>query len=66
MNASSACNGTPIGFANPVLYTAAANAYSTDFNDITIGNNDLTGTNAGNFPAGKGYDMATGLGTPNG
>ena len=66
VNASSGCKRTPIGFANPVLYTAAGNAYSTDFNDITSANNDLTGTNGGNFPAGKGYDMATGLGTPNG
>ena len=66
VNASSGCNRTPIGFANPVLYTAASNAYSTDFNDITSGNNDLTGTNGGDYPAGKGYDMATGLGTPNG
>ncbi len=66
VNASSECNGTPIGFANPVLYTAAGNAYSTDFNDITSGNNDLTRTNGGDFPAGKGYDMATGLGSPNG
>jgi Pro-kumamolisin, activation domain/Putative Ig domain len=64
VNASSGCNGTPIGFANPVLYKAAANAYSTEFNDVTSGNNDFTGTNGGSFPAGKGYDMATGLGTP--
>ena len=34
----------PIGFANPALYDAAANAYGTDFNDITSGNNDMTGT----------------------
>jgi hypothetical protein len=64
VNASSGCNGTPIGFANPVLYAVAANAYSTDFSDVISGNNDFTGTNGGSFPAGKGYDMATGLGTP--
>ncbi len=65
-NASGSCHGVPIGFANPALYSAAATAYSSDFNDVTTGNNDMTGTNGGRFPAGAGYDMATGLGTPNG
>src|SRR5207248_794617 len=27
-------------------------------------NNDYTGTNGGRYPAGSGYDMSTGLGTP--
>ena len=63
-NASSGCNGTPIGFANPALYKAAASSYSSDFGDITSGNNDITGTNGGKFTAGTGYDMASGLGTP--
>ena len=61
-NASSACNGTPIGFANPVLYGAAASGYSSDFSDITSGGNNLSGT--GLFPSAAGYDMASGLGTP--
>lgn len=65
-DASSKCAGKAIGFANPALYSAAAAAYSTDFNDITSGNNDYTGTNNGLFPAGADYDMASGLGTPNG
>ena len=65
-NASGRCGGVPIGFANPALYDAAASAYGTDFNDITSGNNDMTGLNGGLFPAGAGYDMATGLGSPNG
>ena len=64
-NASAACAGAPIGFANPALYHAGGVAYSSDFNDITSGNNDLTGT-CGLFPAGSGYDMASGLGSPNG
>jgi hypothetical protein len=64
-NASARCAGVPIGFANPALYHAAATAYSSDFNDVTSGNNDMTELNAGMFPAGSGYDMATGLGTPN-
>src|SRR5205823_6013505 len=65
-NASSACNGTAIGFANPALYNAAATGYAADFNDTTSGSNDLTGVNGGQFNAGPAYDMATGLGSPNG
>lgn len=65
-NASSACNGTRVGFANPALYSAAASNYAADFNDTTSGNNDMTGTNLGQFAAGPGYDMTTGLGSPNG
>lgn len=65
-DASSKCAGKAIGFANPALYSAAAAAYSADFNDITSGNNDYTGTNNGLYPAGADYDMASGLGTPNG
>ena len=63
-NASSPCSGTAVGFANPALYNAAANAYAADFNDTTTGDNDMTSTNGGQFAAGPGYDMATGLGTP--
>jgi hypothetical protein len=65
-NASSACSGTAVGFANPALYSAAAGAYANNFNDVTTGGNDMTGTNSGRFGAGSGYDMATGLGSPNG
>lgn len=64
-NGSSQCAGTPIGFANPALYFAAGSAYGSNFNDITMGNNDMTGLNGGLYPAGSGYDMATGLGSPN-
>jgi subtilase family serine protease len=65
-NASAACNGVSVGFANPALYYAAGTAYASDFNDVTSGNNDMTGTNFGQFAAGPGYDMASGLGSPNG
>ena len=59
---------TAIGFANPLLYRAAAANYTANFTDITSGNNDYTpdGYTGGLYPAGTGYDMATGLGTPNG
>jgi hypothetical protein len=66
VNASPACHGVPIGFANPALYAAAATDYANDFNDAVTGNNDMTGANLGQFAARPGYDMATGLGSPNG
>ena len=64
INASGGCHSSPVGFANPALYRAAGAAYAPNFTDITSGNNDGIGTNGGNYPAGPGYDMATGLGTP--
>ncbi|MGO8870792.1 MAG: protease pro-enzyme activation domain-containing protein [Acidimicrobiales bacterium] len=63
-NASSSCQGASVGFANPKLYAVAA-AEPQAFNDVTTGDNDLTGDNGGEFSALVGYDMATGLGTPN-
>jgi hypothetical protein len=65
-NASKACAGRAVGFVNPGLYRAAATGYSAYFHDITLGNNDFTGTNGGRYAAGVGFDMASGLGTPNG
>ena len=54
-----------IGFADPALYEIDA-ADPSAFNDITAGNNDLSGNNGGDFPAAPGYDMASGLGSPYG
>ena len=53
----------PVGFLNPVLYQIEAGTKHV-LNDVTVGNNDMTTTNGGRYPATKGYDMATGLGTP--
>jgi len=70
INSSAACsaNGeTNIGFAPPLLYAVASNPseYHASFNDITSGSNDIFGFDNGLvFPATKGYDLATGLGTP--
>lgn len=80
VNASALCNGRPVGFASPLLYQAASSsAYSADFTDIAASSggspqdNDYEPTNytgalytGGLYPAAGGYDMATGLGTPNG
>ena len=55
------------GFASPILYGIAGNptAYAASFNDITSGNNDIYGLDNGLvFPARKGFDMASGLGSP--
>jgi hypothetical protein len=62
---STACEQVPIGYALPALYRAASDSYGDDFNDVQTGNNDFTGMNGGRFPAGPGYDEATGLGSPN-
>jgi hypothetical protein len=63
INASSGCGGSPIGFANPLLYSSAAHVYSGTFNDVRSGNN---GTFGAGYPAGPAYDMASGLGSPQG
>jgi len=51
-------NKTTVGFVNPVLYK-----HPDAFNDITSGANPGCGTQG--FPASKGWDAVTGLGTPN-
>jgi kumamolisin len=48
----------PAGFINPAIYPfGLGSGYKTDFHDITVGSNGL--------PATKGYDLATGWGSPN-
>jgi subtilase family serine protease len=57
--------GTPLGFLNPAIYKLAESAaYSSDFHDITVGNNQMPNTTPG-FSATTGYDAASGWGTPN-
>jgi subtilase family serine protease len=54
----------PIGDLNPALYAILhSTRYSTDFHDITVGNDQLVGTPVG-FSAGTGYDVASGIGSP--
>jgi subtilase family serine protease len=59
-----AARGSSIGFMNPALYAIGANSseYAADFHDVTVGNNAFFGPG---FNAGKGYDLPTGLGSPN-
>jgi len=57
--AAQSCGVSRLGFLNPTLYAMA----TTGFNDVTTGTNDLYGV--GGYSAGVGYDMASGLGSPN-
>jgi kumamolisin len=49
--------GHPIGYLNPLLYRAAASGARPAFHDVTLGGNAV-------FQSGPGFDLATGLGTP--
>jgi len=54
--------GHPLGELNPLLYKIyGSSAYASDFHDVTSGNNALNGPG---FSAGKGYDLPTGIGSP--
>jgi len=80
VNASAACRGQRVGFANPVLYRIAAGNYRANFNDTTAEspytdapNNDTldqfgvpgaTQNPDSLFPTTADFDMTTGLGTP--
>jgi kumamolisin len=52
-------NDPPVGFFNPILYKLANSSVPyPPFHDITVGGNDF-------YLATPGYDMTTGLGSPN-
>lgn len=52
--------GYNLGFINPMLYQIYQNSsqYSSDFHDVTTGNNSISGGTQ--YSAGTGYDLATG------
>jgi subtilase family serine protease len=56
----------PIGFINPALYLIGEIPflYHLAFHDITVGENNVSGSSVG-FKAGPGWDDASGWGTPN-
>ena len=60
INQQAALNGNPpLGFVNPAIYNiGVGSSYTSDFHDITSGSNGE--------PTTKGYDLATGWGSPNG
>lgn len=56
--------GRPLGFLNPALYAiGAAQIQSGFFHDITVGNNAYNGLPG--YSATRGWDLASGFGTPN-
>jgi subtilase family serine protease len=60
--------GHDLGFINMALYLNAINkkAYAANFHDVTVGSNSVVenGVTVTGFNAGKGWDAATGLGSP--
>ena len=69
-NALPSCRSAALGFENPSLYSLATQP--GNLADVSLAspvtgaaNNDALGTNGGLFPTTLGYDMTTGLGTPN-
>ena len=72
VNASPTCRSDRatargVGFAAPLLYRVASDpaAYAASFTDVRAGSNDTYGVSNGKvFAATRGYDPATGLGSP--
>jgi Pro-kumamolisin, activation domain/IPT/TIG domain len=71
INASPTCRSSSatsrgVGFAAPLLYEVAGvpRDYASGFTDVMLGNNDVYGVNRGGYRARPGYDLATGLGSP--
>ena len=62
--AAQSCSVSTLGFLNPLLY--AMGRHGGDFDDVVTGNNAITSQTyaAHEYLAGPGYDMASGLGSP--
>jgi len=57
--------GHDLGFLNPALYDLAGSAfYASIFHDITVGNNAWDGAGVPGYAAHRGWDAASGLGSP--
>ena len=67
VNQQAATNGeSSVGFINPAIYAIAAGPnYAVCFHDVTTGSNTWP-SSPNLFYATNGYDLCTGLGTPNG
>jgi hypothetical protein len=62
---SASSHGTVVGEVNPKLYPAATSSGATLFHDVVAGNNDYTDSHLGlDYPAGSGFDEASGWGSP--
>jgi subtilase family serine protease len=66
VNQQAVANGNPtLGFINPSVYSIGkGTSYTSDFHDITSGNNN--NGHGKSFNAVVGYDLVTGWGSPNG
>lgn len=53
-------NKSTLGFLNPLIYS-----YQDAFNDVMEGSSEGCGFGEGGWPAKKGWDAVTGVGTPN-
>jgi subtilase family serine protease len=57
--------GSTLGFVNPAIYSIGfGSSYTSDFHDITSGNNN--NGKGKSYNAVTGYDLVTGWGSPNG
>ena len=65
VNQQAAASGqAPVGMFNPAIYAIGKGVnYSTDFHDVTTGNNECP-TSPTKFTAVAGYDLCTGWGSP--
>jgi len=68
VNQQAAANGNPtVGFISPAIYAIGeSSSYNNDFNDITVGSNDVGDIGVVTYNAAPGYDLVTGLGSPAG
>ncbi|MDR3390080.1 MAG: S53 family serine peptidase, partial [Rudaea sp.] len=68
VNQQSVANGHgTVGFVNPALYNLGVSSTGTsDFHDITSGNNKPSSGSGSGFNAVAGYDLVTGWGSPGG
>jgi subtilase family serine protease len=59
------CQGKGGGITDALTKIYGLTTASGAFNDVTVGDNGGPDGKSAGFPAGAGYDLATGLGSPN-
>ena len=64
---SVAAGKSTLGFLNPAIYNiGVSSTYTSNFHDITSGNNKPSAGTGSGFNAVTGYDLVTGWGSPTG
>ncbi|HEV7523914.1 MAG TPA: protease pro-enzyme activation domain-containing protein [Acidimicrobiia bacterium] len=61
---NTACTARVGDLAPKLVTLAAGHGYGTALKDVTTGDNDLSRTHGGSFPAATGFDLASGTGVP--